>query len=266
MNEIQESNDALHEIWRMYITSCGGEILQQPGVLVAWGGVQWPILNSIFLTSPIEDRNDLERRLQFAESFTRKKTEVGTLIVCDDWMPQHLECTNILLENGWVAVQPLYGMVAEQLHPRRKATLEYRKVTEPRLRQDVAEINALCYEVPKEMALEALDHESLWGEGCFGYVGYAEGKAVATATTYARQNILYVALVATRPESRKSGHATAITSHSMYEASQKSGLRRTILHATPMARSIYEALGFRNVTAFTMFLPAEFLKATQEST
>lgn len=116
-----------------------------------------------------------------------------------------------------------------------------------------------------EMGREALDHESLWGEGCFGYVGYSNGDAVATATTYVRNDYLYVALVATLPESRSRGFAKAITTHSMQEASKASGLQRTILHATPMARSIYESLGFRTVTTFPMFLPAALLAEHQAS-
>jgi ribosomal protein S18 acetylase RimI-like enzyme len=141
--------------------------------------------------------------------------------------------------------------------------LEYRRVDTKELRQAAADINAAGYGVSVEMAREALDSEALWGEGCFGYVGYFNGKSVATSTTYVRNGYLYVALVATLPEFRSRNFAKAITSHSINEASRVSGLQRTILHATPMARSMYELLGFRTVTTFPMFLPVALVAAVE---
>jgi ribosomal protein S18 acetylase RimI-like enzyme len=139
------------------------------------------------------------------------------------------------------------------------AALEYRRVDGPELRCAAADINAASYGVSPEMGREALDHEELWGEGCFGYVGYYNGNAVATSTTYVRDKYLYVALVATLPDYRSRGFARAITGYSMQAANKASGLQRTILHATPMARAIYDSLGFRTVTTFSMFLPTALL-------
>src|SRR2546426_8500020 len=266
MDEIQESNSSFHEAWGMYARGAGGEVAEQAGVLATWAGVQWPIVNTLFLSTPVADLEDLRSRLGRVAEFTSNKPQFGMLIACDSWLPKQPESAAVFPAHGWIHVSQAYGMVCQQVSAAIPLEgLEYRRVDRPELRNAAADINAASYGVSMEMGREALDHESLWGEGCFGYVGYSNGDAVATATTYIRDDYLYVALVATLPESRSRGFAKAITSHSMQEASKASGLQRTILHATPMARSIYESLGFRTVTTFPMFLPAALLAEHQSS-
>ncbi len=262
MDEIQESNATFHELWGMYARGAGGEVVQQPGITATWAGVAWPIVNVLFLSSRIDGLDDLKSRLRLVGEFTAAKHQPGMLIACDAWLPQGVEVNELFQAHGWIQISLAHGMVCENVGGSVSvAGLECRRVAGSQLRRAVADINAAGYEVSPEMAREALDHESLWGEGCFGYVGYFEGNAVATSTTYVRDGYLYVALVATLPEFRSRGFGRAITSHSMQAAGAASGLRRVILHATPVARPIYEALGFRTVTTFPMFLPEALLAA-----
>jgi ribosomal protein S18 acetylase RimI-like enzyme len=264
MDEIFESNATFHEVWGMYARGAGGEVFEQSGVTVTWAGVAWPIVNVLFLSSRISDLEDLRLRLQKVGKFTEVKQQPGMLIACDAWLPPHADVTKVFQEHGWIQISLAHGMVCENVRGAvSDEGLEFRRVDGSELRCAAADINAAGYEVSPEMAREALDHENLWGEGCFGYVGYFEGAAVATSTTYVRNGYLYVALVATLPEFRSRGFATAVTSRSIQEAGAASGLHRTILHATPAARSIYESLGFRTVTTFPMFLPAELLAGLQ---
>ncbi|HEX6717275.1 MAG TPA: GNAT family N-acetyltransferase [Pyrinomonadaceae bacterium] len=263
MNDIQESNRTFQEIWTMYARGIGGEVVEQSGVLATWAGVQWPILNMIFLSAPIANLSDLKSTLETVAAYTGQKKQFGMLIACDSWLPATSEQTAGLFgEYGWVQVSEATGMICEQLKSDSSVKdLEYRRVDSRELRQAVADINAGGYGVPGEMAREALDREELWGEGCFGYVGYFNGNPVTTSTTYVRDGYLYVALVATLPDFRSRHFAAAITSHSINEAGRASNLNRVILHSTPMARSIYELLGFRPVTTFPMFLPHALVAA-----
>lgn len=263
MNEIQESNQTFHELWAMYARGLDGEVVEQTGILATWAGVQWPMVNVVFLSSPIQNVAQLRSRLDGVAAYTGRKKQFGMLVACDSWLPSPREqATPIFSEHGWVQISEGAGMVCEKpvgvvsVHG-----LEYRGVDSKELRQTAADINGVSYGVSDEMAREALDSEALWGEGCFGYVAYFNGKSVATSTTYVRNGYLYVALVATLPEFRSRSFAKAITSHSINEASRASGLARTILHATPMARSMYELLGFRTVTTFPMFLPVALVAA-----
>jgi ribosomal protein S18 acetylase RimI-like enzyme len=258
MDEIQESNSTFQELWGMYAKGAGGEVVEQPGFVATWAGVQWAIVNVVFLSTVVADLDQLEERLRRVAAFIETKQHPGMLIGCDHWLPDRAD--SVFEKHGWIKISQAHGMVVESVSDAISTeALTFRRVDSCELRQAVADINASGYEVSSEMAREALDHENLWGGGCFGYVGYFEGIPVVTSTTYIRNGYLYVALVATLPEFRSRGFARAITSHSISEANKASGLRRIILHATPMAKSIYEGLGFRTVTTFPMFLPAALL-------
>lgn len=263
MNEIQESNQTFHELWAMYARGLDGEVVEQTGILATWAGVQWPMVNVVFLSSPIQNLADLRSRLANVAAYTGTKKQFGMLVACDSWLPSPREqAATLFSDYGWVEISKGAGMICDK--PTAGVSvqgLEYRRVDSKELRQAAADINGVSYGVSDEMAREALDSEALWGEGCFGYVAYFNGKSVATSTTYVRNGYLYVALVATLPEFRSRSFAKAITSHSINEASRASGLARTILHATPMARSMYELLGFRTVTTFPMFLPVALVAA-----
>jgi ribosomal protein S18 acetylase RimI-like enzyme len=257
MDEIQESNETFHEVWAMYARGLGGEVIEQTGIVATWAGVQWPMVNVLFLADPIQNVSELRSRLDSVAAYTGRKEQFGMLVACDSWLlSTRADANAVFTEYGWVQISEGTGMVCEK--PAAAVSvqdLEYRRVDSKELRQAAADINAAGYGVPIEMAREALDSEALWGEDCFGYVGYFNGSPVATSTTYARKGYLYVALVATLPEFRSRSFAKAITIHSINEAGKSSGFQRTILHATPMARSLYESLGFRTVTTFPMFLP-----------
>jgi GNAT superfamily N-acetyltransferase len=60
--------------------------------------------------------------------------------------------------------------------------------------------------------------------------------------------------VATKPEARGLGLATALTLQALHEARQE-GYERAILHSTPMAESLYSRIGFRPVSPFRIYAP-----------
>jgi ribosomal protein S18 acetylase RimI-like enzyme len=258
MDEIEESNATFQELWAMYANGAGGDVVKQPGIVATWAGVQWPIMNMVFLSTKTNTLEDLEKRLDQVDAFTRTKQHPGMLIGCDPWLPANR--ASVFEKHGWIQISEAHGMVAESPDLSGSTEgLECRRVEGQELRRAVADLNAAGYEVSVELGREALDHEELWSTQPYGYVGFVGGEPAVTATTYVRDGYLYVALVATQHKFRSRGFARALTSYSIAEAGKASGLRRTILHATPMARSIYVSLGFRPVTTFPMFLPAALL-------
>jgi GNAT superfamily N-acetyltransferase len=265
MNEIETSVRKLHEAWRIYAR--GGPVEESDGVLAAWAGAQWPIVNALFITSPVAGQPELRTRLEWLGAFAARQSQFGMLVTCDAWMPAPAEAEAELSQHGWILAERLTGMVVDTPLPADNGAsgLEFRKVDGPELRRAVADINALSYGVPVELGREAVDREALWDERCFGYVGFEQGNPVTTATTYVLPDCLYVALVATVPEARKRGYGAAATRYSLHAAARESGAGCAILHATSMAHKVYERLGFRSVTAFSMHLPAALLQATTAS-
>ena len=83
MNEIQESNQTFHELWAMYARGLDGEVVEQTGILATWAGVQWPMVNVVFLSSPIQNVAQLISRLEGVAAYTSRKKQFGMLVACD---------------------------------------------------------------------------------------------------------------------------------------------------------------------------------------
>ena len=125
-------------------------------------------------------------------------------------------------------------------------------------RQAVADINAISYDVPVEWGQEVLLEDAVWNSTVFGCVGYADGKPVSTATTLILEGIRYVGLVATLPEFRRRGYAETAMRHSLERALAVTGIKRTVLHATPMGKPSYERMGYRSLKVFSARLSRVF--------
>jgi GNAT superfamily N-acetyltransferase len=84
------------------------------------------------------------------------------------------------------------------------------------------------------------------------YVARADGEDVATLGTIDVDGDCGVYMVATRPEARGRGLATALVRQALLEAGER-GLQTTSLQATAMGRPIYERLGYRDLGAIQMW-------------
>src|SRR4030095_123428 len=161
MDEIQESNAIFQELWSMYAKGAGGEVFEEPGMVAAWAGVQWPIVNTIFLSTKLSAVEDLEKSLEQVDAFTRKKQHPGMLIACADWLPEH--GTTTFPKHGWIQISEAHGMVTENpVESGPPEGLDCRRVVDQPLRRAVADLNAAGYDVSSEMGREALDHEEMW--------------------------------------------------------------------------------------------------------
>jgi N-acetylglutamate synthase len=111
---------------------------------------------------------------------------------------------------------------------------------------------AAGYEAPEEIfaalaAPSALDHPSMES-----YIAEVGGITVGTSLGILVDDMVGVFSVSVPPQSRRRGYgaaATAAVLHSAYD----SGARAAFLHASPMAVSLYESMGFQLVEQWTIF-------------
>ena len=97
----------------------------------------------------------------------------------------------------------------------------------------------------------------LWHADSFGYVGYADGKAVTAAAAFPVRGTMYIALVATVPESHGKGYAEAVMRHTIEQARGAMGPSRMTLHASDMGRPVYQAMGFEAGARVMLLAPAD---------
>ncbi|WP_338866636.1 GNAT family N-acetyltransferase [Myxococcus stipitatus] len=256
--EIDESHAQFRGAWRrMALGSRAGEVVERPEVYLAACNVAWDMMNGAFLRAPVESEQGLAAAAASAARYFSMGKHPWSFIVSEDWLaPQvRAQAASIL---AWYKLKPLTsvtGMVCEKLAAptRPPSPLEVRPVVNAWGRQAVADINALSYDMPKELGREAMDVESFFGTEARGFVA-CQGDAAASSSVVLRvDDIAYIALVATRPEHRRIGAAEAAMRRALHEARDAWGIERSVLHATEAGFPLYLRLGYRPVTRFLIY-------------
>ncbi|RED56616.1 GNAT family N-acetyltransferase [Cohnella lupini] len=76
------------------------------------------------------------------------------------------------------------------------------------------------------------------------YVAYMEGEPVTTVTTFKEEGVVGIYNVATPEAYRKKGYARTALAHVLRDI-QTQGAKQAVIIATPMAKSVYPAVGFQ---------------------
>jgi GNAT superfamily N-acetyltransferase len=256
--EVRESNRQAELVWEhMARHHPNGEIVRYPGATAAWCHGQWAFMNMIILSAPVGDDADLDRRLATAVEHGQNRSKPWMFCCCRDYLPNGSN-PEVFERYGLVQAMSVTGMVSDNLKPpaRGGSSLQFRPVADAETRRAVADINAVCYGVPNDWGRELFAVPEIWTSGNFGCVGYVGNIAVTTATTVILDGVRNVGLVATLPEHRQRGYAEAAMRHSLDMAHAATGIVRTVLHATPMGRPVYERMGYRPVTEFDVYAPS----------
>jgi len=251
--------------WPGFLEICardakGGTVWEGDGVGAAWANTPFPICNGTFLTRPVKDAADLERRMNAAVEFAAGADLPWVFFVCQGWIPEDLRpgLEAAFSQAGLAMITQMMGMVATGILPPRRppAELQMRRIVTQEQRREATDLQAFAYQFPVELCRAPLEAGALWGETRqFGYLGYSGGTAVTTATTLDIDGRLYVALVATHPSHQRKGYAESVMRHSLEEAARATGLTRSVLHASPAGYPVYEAMGYRPTAQFIGFGP-----------
>ena len=77
---------------------------------------------------------------------------------------------------------------------------------------------------------------------------------LTTSATVTAAGVVGLYSVGTLAEFRRQGYAEATLRHALEQSCRRSGLERTILQSTPGGLSLYQRLGYRVVTRFTVYI------------
>lgn len=235
-----ENVGLLIEAWKLMVGRMpGGVNTQTEGVATMCANVALPFFNLSTLERSVGDVEDLRGLMEVAKARAAACDHASLLVLTEDWVPADWE--TVAGEFGLGMMMNLTGMAAEELLPPRRSTpeIELRRVTDEKTAGDLAIVNALAYGMPPEM-FECICNMHIWHEDSHGYVGYVDGKAVTAAAALPVSGTIYMALVATLPESRGKGYAEA----AMRAAIGSAGGGRITLHASDAGQPVYRAMGF----------------------
>ena len=252
------SNQQFINAWSYFARVCPkGEVLEANELVITWSGTENFFINAVFLAKPVRDEVELEAKIKVACDYAKKRNQPWWMVVAEDSVPEflHPQLDEVFAQQGLVPLLRMAGMATEELLPSttHNSKLNCVSVNNLELRRAVADINAISSNLPPAPFREILELDQFWQETVFGTLGYVENKPVSTAITFLINDEFYVGLVATLPDYRNQGYAEAVIRHSLEQAEQRYGKKRTALHATPAGFPVYQRMGYQPTAYFRTY-------------
>jgi GNAT superfamily N-acetyltransferase len=235
------------------------EIQDLPGLSLIFCGLNYAAFNAALMAQPIDgDRGELVRLIEASATQFDAKGLRWTYWLCDDFLstPLRREAPRIFIEHGLRHLTEAPGMYADELLPpkRQLPELEVRPVSDEPTRAAFADIMSTAFEIPHSVSHAIYGADRAWLGAFRGYVGYVKGKPVTTAAAVTTGGAIGLYSVATLPQHRRRGFAEAIMRQVIQGIRQRTGIDRTVLQATSSGLALYEAMGYRTVTKFDVYI------------
>ncbi len=230
-------------------------VFELPGVSIASAGVRFQMFNAAFLSAPVADADELDRRLRTAAEHFRSRDTRWSFWICEDWLapPVRRVLSRRCERMGLCLSAEMPGMRATRLTSAKRSLpdLEYRRVESAGALADFHAIGSVCFHVPMLWFTEVFDADTPTLRSRFRcYVAYRDGLPVATAAVIRSGGTLGLYNIATAPEHRKRGIAEAIT---RYAVEAEGPAETLVLQSTAHGYRLYERLGFRSVTRILVY-------------
>jgi ribosomal protein S18 acetylase RimI-like enzyme len=226
----------------------GGELIERGGILIAASGLQAAMFNVAFVRRPLQQpKAELEAAAAYFEG-----RRLDFVVRVRNGVDPATEKAAVELGMAFTAAVP--GMILENPQKRLKQSkdIEIRLANDAETLEDFAKVVAVGFGASLEMT------RALAASGTLGlpdqefYVGYVDGRCMATSTLALSHRVAGVYNVATLPEGRRRGFGEAMTAHSVRRGAAGGALIAS-LQASEMGRPIYERMGFRVTASYRNF-------------
>lgn len=237
-----------------------GEVRECPGICLISCGLNYAAFNAALLWEPLQayDPRALSANIHLSQQHFEQRRLRWTYWLCDDFLERRLqrESQNIFHRHGLSPLTDAPGMCADRLlAPSRPLPhVEVKRVADQPTRLAFGHITSIAFEIPFAVCHEIYGADRAWAGNFQGYVGYAGGEPVATAAIVTSHDAIGVYSVATLPHHRKRGYAESLMRQVISKAQDETGLERTVLQSTRSGLSLYERMGYRKVTRFTVYI------------
>ena len=224
---------------------------------IAAVGTAFQMFNAAFFSSPVVDRADLEERLARAAATFRRRKLSWSLWVCEELVTPELRrklariCERAKLYPG----PEMPAMAAIELAGQGLEFPGWRieRVAGEAALGEFCRIGAGCFRVPPKWFAEIYDAPERLSTPVRGWVGYADGQAVATAATVDSCEAIGLYNLATDEAFRRRGFGEAMSRHAVAETWGETGAKPVVLQSTRQGIRLYERLGFQKVGRIRVF-------------
>jgi len=237
----------------------GGEVCTLDGALAVYSGLDYGVFNIALLEGdPPQGIDGFSARIAQSARYFAPRTTRWSFWLCEDVLdgPTRRKARGLLMDRDLRPISQAPGMLAEALTPplRTLPKLECVPVADRVTRQAFCGLTAVSFDIPMGIAKAVYEPEQAWRGDYRGFVGVAEGKAVAIVATVAAAEALGVYSLSTLPEYRRMGYGEALLRAAVAAEQQRTGIRRIVLQSTDAGYSLYRRLGFTEVAKFSVYL------------
>jgi ribosomal protein S18 acetylase RimI-like enzyme len=248
--EVVRRADANYALaWSLFATSNPrGEVMQREGMTLVAAGVDVEMFNNAIVTAPLSDAEcSIRAAVEFFDA-RRVPFVVRIRDGLDAGAERACEALGLPYSDSVPAMAlreiPTRGRGVDGLEIRSGADAQtrndHRDVVERGFEMDRALVDALL----TERFFDTLDAEF--------FVGYLDGRPVATSALVASHRTAGVYNVATDPAFRGRGIGEAMTWHAVLRGAER-GCGMASLQASEMGQPVYERMGFRLVASYRTF-------------
>ena len=256
-SRIEATEQNLWGLWERFGRAPGGTLHKE-------GGAVWfdTVLSQLPYNGVLKFRNDenAEALIDRICAHYEKRGVPFIWIVHPSGKPSNL--SHLLEQRGLSLAEVIPGMTMDLNDlPPREAFSPNIIVQEATTKKDflaAQELIAWRWDVPDKDRQQHLDLALSFnvgepGTGLRCWVGHLNGKPVSKVLLHLHEGVAGIHGVATKPEARGQGLARALTLEAL-NAARDSGFRLAMLHSSGMARSLYEKIGFRQVSEFLVYV------------
>jgi ribosomal protein S18 acetylase RimI-like enzyme len=237
------------ESFSMLARSCGGAVLESDDVLGIRTGLPVPMLNHGLITGK---PNDIEGSLRALIAFFEEVGVPHILRVREGVAP---DAEKVMEAMGFPYSDTTPGMVMFPIGdpPPLPDGLRIESVQDVKGLGQFQEAMAEGFSMPLDLAKGLITPAVLGVDGFESYLGFLDGKAVATSGLYYGDGTAGVYNVGTLPDYRRRGLGAAMTWHAVSRGADH-GCTVSILQASVMGKPVYERMGFRTVAPYRTFV------------
>lgn len=249
-------------VWRrLALERQGSWFIQDDNLVSCWASSPLKFMNIIFIVKDCGQTHPLFDSLLKASAVLRTKPEPGLVLVVEEQLSVSDRST--LLETaktaGLAPTAGLWGMQCNEIVSCNFEHTEFdiRQITGSQAIDMIAEMNGAAYQIPSESVRGAFSGSAILERESMVFAGFERGIPVSVAVTFAEDDVVYLALVATKPSAQRKGYGTATVQRALSEGRRVFGLEKFALHATADGFGIYERLGFSAVAHMRQFEVAQ---------
>jgi hypothetical protein len=238
-----------------------GEVRQMPGVTAIHCGWNYPVFNSALLSTPVPGlEGDLSSRVALASIYFRALGVGWSYWMCHDLLnePSLRQMRETCYTYGLEPVLTAPGMYAPELRPPRfdPAPLDVREVTGAAGRIAFAHLVATIFELPFQMTMHMYATAEDWAPEYSAFIGYAGEKPVTISMVNVSDGCCGFYSVGTVAGHRRRGYAETVMRAAHAVMRGRFSCNSCVLQSSTVGRRLYEQMGFREVTRFSVYRAA----------